>query len=124
MGPFTKEFMHSHDEEPHIERTREIMKKYPEIKKLVGRHPATFFYAFFIVLLQLGIAYILRDQAWWLVLIAAYAVGAFANHGLFVLIHEFTHNMVFKSKLANVWGGIMCDLPNAFPSWTYISRRT
>ena len=68
------------------------------------------------VALQLAIAYILRDQAWWMVLIAAYGVGAFANHALFVLIHEFTHNMVFKSKVANLWGGIMCDLPNAFPS--------
>jgi len=116
MGPFTTEFMHSHEEEPHIARTREIIKKYPEIKKLMGRHPSTFIYALVIVIMQLSIAYILRDQAWWLVLIAAYAIGAFANHGLFVLIHEFTHNMVFKSRLANLWGGIMCDLPNAFPS--------
>jgi len=110
------DFTYSNSEEPHIQRTKDIIRKYPEIKKLMGRHPNTFFYAFFIVALQICIAYILRDQAWWMVLIAAYCVGAFANHGLFVLIHEFTHNMVFKSKIANLWGGIMCDLPNAFPS--------
>lgn len=110
------DFTHSNSEEPHIQRTKDIIRKYPEIKKLMGRHPNTFFYAFFIVALQIGIAYILKDQAWWMVLIAAYGVGAFANHALFVLIHEFTHNMVFKSKIANLWGGIMCDLPNAFPS--------
>ena len=46
----------------------------------------------------------------------AWCVGAFANHALFVLIHECTHNMVFKNRIANLWAGILCDLPNAFPS--------
>lgn len=110
------DFSYSNAEEPHIQRTKDIIKKYPQIKKLMGRHPATFIWAFAIVAAQIGIAYLLRDSSWWMVLIAAYAVGAFANHALFVLIHEFTHNMVFKSKIANLWGGIMCDLPNAFPS--------
>jgi sphingolipid delta-4 desaturase len=62
------------------------------------------------------VAFLLRDQAWWVVLLTAYFVGAFANHALFVLIHEFTHNMVFKSRIANLLGGIMCDFPNGFPS--------
>ncbi len=116
MSDKSLDFKYSNGEEPHIQRTKDIIRKYPEIKKLMGRYPKTFLYAFFVVALQLAIAYILRDQAWWMVLIAAYGVGAFANHALFVLIHEFTHNMVFKSKVANLWGGIMCDLPNAFPS--------
>ena len=116
MSDKSLDFKYSNSEEPHIQRTKDIIRKYPEIKKLMGRYPKTFLYAFFVVALQLAIAYILRDQAWWMVLIAAYGVGAFANHALFVLIHEFTHNMVFKSKVANLWGGIMCDLPNAFPS--------
>jgi len=116
MSGKSLDFTYSNSEEPHIQRTKEIIRKYPEIKKLMGRHPNTFFYAFFVVALQISIAYVLKDQAWWMVLLAAYCVGAFANHALFVLIHEFTHNMVFKSKVANLWGGIMCDLPNAFPS--------
>lgn len=116
MANKSLDFTYSATEEPHIQRTKDIINKYPEIKKLMGRHPATFIYALAIVIFQIGMAYLLRDQAWWLVLIAAYCVGAFANHGLFVLIHEFTHNMVFKGKVANLLGGIMCDLPNAFPS--------
>ena len=110
------DFNYSNTEEPHIQRTKDIIKKYPEIKNLMGRYPQTFIYAFLIVAMQLGIAYLMRDQAWWVVLLMAYAVGAFANHALFVLIHEFSHNMVFKSKVANLWGGIMCDIPNGFPS--------
>ena len=110
------DFTYSNTEEPHIQRTKDIIKKYPEIKNLMGRYPLTFLYAFLIVAGQLLIAYLMRDQAWWMVLIMAYAVGAFANHALFVLIHEFSHNMVFKSRVANLWGGIMCDIPNGFPS--------
>ena len=112
----TIDFQHSSTEEPHIQRTKDIIRKYPEIKKLMGKNPNTFWWALLLVLGQVGIAFLLRDQAWWIVLIAAYMVGAFANHALFVLIHEFTHNMVFKSRIANLWGGIMCDIPNAFPS--------
>ena len=110
------DFHHSESQEPHIKRTKEIIQKYPEIRKLMGRNPNTFFWSLGIVSMQIAIAYLLRQQAWWLVLAAAYCVGAFANHALFVLIHEYTHNMVFKSRIANMWGGIFCDLPNAFPS--------
>ncbi|MGA0283847.1 MAG: fatty acid desaturase [Saprospiraceae bacterium] len=109
-------FVYSQSEEPHIQRTKDIIKAHPEIKQLMGRYPKSFLWAFAIVAAQIFIAYLVRDQSWWMVLIAAYAVGAFANHALFILIHEFSHNMVFKSKIANLWGGIMCDIPNAFPS--------
>ncbi len=109
-------FNFSESPEPHIKRTKEIIKKYPEIKKLMGRNPNTFLYILGIVILQLGIAVVLRDQSWWVILLAAYAIGAFANHALFVLIHECTHNMVFQSRIANMWAGILCDLPNVLPS--------
>ncbi len=112
----TLDFTYSNSEEPHIQRTKAIIKKYPQIKDLMGRYPKTFIYALAIVIAQLGIAYYVKDQSWWMVLIVAYAIGAFANHALFVLIHEFSHNMVFKSKIPNLLGGIMCDIPNAFPS--------
>jgi sphingolipid delta-4 desaturase len=49
-------------------------------------------------------------------LLAAYCVGAFANHALFVLIHECAHNLVFKPKWANLASGILADLPNVVPS--------
>jgi len=109
-------FNFSESPEPHIKRTKEIIKKHPEIKNLMGRNPNTFLYILGIVILQLSIAVVLRDQSWWIILLAAYAIGAFANHALFVLIHECTHNMVFQSRVANMWAGILCDLPNVLPS--------
>jgi sphingolipid delta-4 desaturase len=118
MSHFNLDFNHSHSEEPHIQRTKDIIRKYPEIKQLMGKNPNTFYYAIGVVLFQIAIGVVLATtgQPWWVALITAYLVGAFANHALFVLIHEFTHNMVFKSRVLNLWGGIMCDLPNAFPS--------
>jgi len=109
-------FYHSITEEPHIQRTKEIIKKYPQIKKLMGRNPNTFYYTFGLVLFQLIVAYIVSDKSLWIVAAAAYCIGAFVNHALFVLMHEFTHNMVFKKKVYNLWGGILCDIPNAFPA--------
>jgi len=47
-------------------------------------------------------------------------VGAFANHNMYVVIHEATHNLIFKSRLANRWVVILADLANAIPggnSW-------
>lgn len=118
MSQFTLDFNHSHSEEPHIQRTKDIIKKYPQIKELMGKNPNTFFWAIGVVVFQIAIGCFLSitGQPWWVALIAAYCVGAFANHALFVLIHEFTHNMVFKGRVSNLWGGIICDLPNAFPS--------
>ncbi|MBL7684883.1 MAG: fatty acid desaturase, partial [Deltaproteobacteria bacterium] len=41
---------------------------------------------------------------------------SFANHALFVVIHECTHNLVFKSTLANRWMGMIANFPQFFPS--------
>ena len=111
-----RDFYYSDLPEPHIQRTKDMIKKYPEIKTLMGRNPYTFLFILGVVGLQVIIAWFLRDQAWWMVLLVAYVVGAFANHSLFVLIHECAHNMVFKNKTANIFAGILCDIPNAFPS--------
>lgn len=110
------DFLVSPQAEPHIDRTREMIQKYPEIKNLMGRNPATFAFIIAIVALQLALAVFSSTLAWYWVLVLAYAIGAFANHALFTLIHECAHNLVFKSRIANLWAGILCDLPNAFPS--------
>ena len=116
MGPFTKDYNHSDSAEPHIARTKEIINKYPQIKELMGRNPRTIWYITGIVVFQVVIAGLVSNLAWYWVALAAWCIGAFANHALFVLIHECTHNLVLKSRMGNLWAGILCDLPNAFPS--------
>ena len=53
---------------------------------------------------------------WWIPVVIAYFIGAFANHCLFVLIHECAHNLIFKRKSANILAGIIADFPNLVPS--------
>lgn len=110
------DFHFSPDPEPHKQRTREILQRHPEIRSFIGRNPSSFLLILDIVALQLFLAYILRDQPWWWALIAAYVIGAFANHALFVLIHECSHNLIFKSRAGNILAGILADIPNALPA--------
>lgn len=110
------EYNFSNTAEPHISRTKEILKKYPEIKSLMGRNPQTIYYIILIIVIQVAMAYTVRNWSWPLIALSAWVVGAFTNHASFVLLHECTHNLVFKGRLANMIAGILCDLPNAFPS--------
>src|SRR5688500_15136584 len=102
--------------EPHIGRAKQILTKYPEVRKLFGNTPSSIFYILGVVVFQTAIAYLLRDQAWWVIAIAAWCIGAFANHAMFVMIHDATHNLVFKSTFANRWAGMIANLPIIFPS--------
>lgn len=111
-------FIPSELDQPHPERTREIIKKHPEIAKLMVRNPYTALVLLFVLSLQVGIAAWLgtSGQPWWLAIIIAYAVGAFANHCMYVIIHDATHNLIFKSRDANRMMAILADLPNLFPA--------
>src|SRR6185295_16003728 len=82
--------------EPHLERTRELLAAHPEVRSLFGRDRSTAFWVVAVVALQIALAWVLRGQPWWVVLLAAYAVGALADHALWTLIHDCTHNLVFR----------------------------
>ncbi len=102
--------------EPHKLRTKEIIKEHPEIRNLIGRNPYTFLIILFCVSVQIVLAYFLQDKSWWLVFGAAYLIGAFACHTLFVCIHECAHNLVFKKRYLNTIAGIIANLPMVLPS--------
>ncbi|MCH7755801.1 hypothetical protein IH970_11855 [candidate division KSB1 bacterium] len=55
-------FYSSAEGEPHRQRTKEILKKHPEIRQLIGRNPNTFFFILGLVGLQIYLAYILLFQ--------------------------------------------------------------
>lgn len=111
-----KNFKWSDESEPHKKRTKEIITKHPEIRQLIGRNPYTLLVIMLCVAVQVTLAYFLRDAPWWAIFAAAYAIGAFACHTLFVCIHECAHNLLFKNRTANTWSGILANLPLVFPS--------
>ena len=117
-----REFTHSDRPEPHRARTKQILRQHPEVRELIGKNPMTFWYTVGLVTLQTVLAFLLRDQPWWLVILVAYFVGAVANHALFVVIHECTHRLVWKRRLPNVLTGIFANLPLAFPSYVPFAK--
>ncbi|MBY0413140.1 MAG: fatty acid desaturase [Bdellovibrionales bacterium] len=111
-----RDFIHVDGPNYHIRRRREIIAAHPEVRELYGPYQMSAVYIVLIVASQLAIAYFLRQQAWWLVALVAYVVGAFANHSLYVMIHECTHNVVLKTSLGNKIMGLVCDMPLVLPS--------
>jgi len=109
-------FVFSNASEPHRIRTKEILKQHPHIRKLIGKNPLTIFAIIGLVALQVSLAWAVADQSWWLVVGAAYLIGAFADHALFVMIHECAHKLLFKKPEANRLAGIFANIPQLFPS--------
>ena len=111
-------FYFSNAAQPHTVRSVEMLKKYPQITSLIGRNSGTFVILSALVIFQLAIASYMGRLGfgyWWLALLTAYFVGAFANHPLYAIIHEATHNLIFKNKTANRCCAILADLPNTVP---------
>jgi sphingolipid delta-4 desaturase len=111
-------FFHSELGHPHTGRARAIIKAHPEVRQLMGRNPWTLLIALAVVSLQTALAFLFGKLGfgyWWLSLLVAYGVGAFANHSMYVLIHDAIHNLILPSKSWNKVIAIFADLPNLLP---------
>ncbi len=121
MKPLT-DFIYSSTQEPHRLRTRQILKQSPEIRDLIGKNRSTFLFIIFLVVFQITAAILLARQSWLPIFLAAYFLGAFADHALFVMIHECAHKLIFKNKIANRLAGIFANIPQIFPSSVAFER--
>ncbi len=108
--------------EPHPARTSAILKAHPEVRKLFGRNPATALFIPLILVVQLGTAYLVSDQPWWVIVLAAYTLGAVVNNTCYVIIHEATHSLIFKGRTANILAAIGADLVHVIPSAVTFTR--
>ena len=115
-------FHHSANPEPHRIRTLQILKQYPQVKNLMGKNPLTMFAIVGLVGGMIVLSYIVKDSPWWVVLLVAYGVGAFFNHALFVMIHECSHHLLFKSKTMNYMASILANLPHTVPTAISFAR--
>lgn len=102
--------------EPHLARTRALLKAHPEVRSLFGQERSTALWVVAIVGLQIAVAVALRAQPWWALVLVAYGIGALADHALWTLIHDCTHNLVFKKASRNAWLQILANLPIIFPA--------
>lgn len=109
-------FFESTGPEPHKLRRKQIWSQYSdELKPLLGNNPWSALIVMVMISLQLFISVFVSDMPWWGLLLASYFVGAFLNHGLYVFVHEATHNLIFKNSYLNRMIAIVCDLPLVFP---------
>jgi sphingolipid delta-4 desaturase len=119
---FPHQFLASDSEEPHRGRTRLLLRRHPELRRLIGRNPYTAFLILGCVSLQVVAGYLLRDSPWWLLLLVAFTGGACVSHALWTLIHECSHNLVFSKRTLNTLASITANLPHLLPSAVAFQR--
>lgn len=119
--PGVSDYLVSAGPEPHIGRTKKMLQAHPELRQLFGNQPSTILWTALIVGIQVAFCAWSARFAWdatgliWLAL-SVFFVGATCNHALFVIIHEATHNLIFKGSVANRWAGIFAGLPLVVPA--------
>ena len=91
--------------EPHADRAREILARHPEIRRHFGCNPWSTVLIAALVALQMILATWTHRRPWYIVLLAAYVIGAFATHALLVLVHECVHNLVSERRGVNRLAG-------------------
>jgi sphingolipid delta-4 desaturase len=116
------DFFHSEESEPHRVRTKKMLGEFPHVRDLIGKNPYTMLVILGLVGSMLALAWVLRDQSWWLIFAVAYLYGAFANHALFVMIHECVHLLLFKSRTANRVAGMVANLPHLVPGYASFEK--
>ncbi|XP_028920413.1 sphingolipid delta(4)-desaturase/C4-monooxygenase DES2-like [Ornithorhynchus anatinus] len=104
-------------DQPHTARRREILAKYPEIKRLMGPDPHLKWVVTALVLAQLLACYLVRAAAWKWVFFWAYAVGGPVNHALTLAIHDISHNAAFGNRAPgrNRLFALFANLPVGVP---------
>jgi len=115
-----KEFYWSNEREPHLNRRKQILKKYPEVKTLIGPDIKLALSTVLLVFIQLTSAVFvhkLLDFQFGFVyfILAVYLFGATFTHSLFLAIHEITHNLAFKGQIRNNLLALFANIPIVFP---------
>jgi sphingolipid delta-4 desaturase len=111
----------------HLLRRQAMRKKYPQLQELEKPRPWTIFFVPLIIGIQLGLAYFIKanDLSWSGITALAFCIGAIVDHADWVLMHDFSHNLVFKSDALTYAGEIFCNLPLIAPagiSFLYFHR--
>jgi sphingolipid delta-4 desaturase len=108
-------FVWSNGREPHAQRRREMLQKYPQIKDLYGPCGRTKYVCCALIAIQLSTAYLLRGAPFWAIVMGAYLFGGVLNQALLLAIHELSHNLCFSRPWQNRLFAIFINLPVGVP---------
>ncbi|SDP92380.1 sphingolipid delta-4 desaturase [Mucilaginibacter sp. OK268] len=105
----------------HYLRRVEVLKKHPEVKKLMGYDPWAAVLTLFIVAGQLTFAWAVGiwfphfGQYWWQIILLSYVVGGTMNHWAAMAVHEMAHNLMLKTPAQNKALAIIANIPVLVP---------
>jgi sphingolipid 4-desaturase/C4-monooxygenase len=118
------DFHWEYTDEPHATRRREILAKYPQMKKLFGHDWRISIQFIGTVLTQIFMAYMVRNSSWFELIVLTYVVSGTLNHSLSVGLHELSHNLAFGAHrpLANRILGYVANLPMGVPAFITFKR--
>ncbi|XP_061693420.1 sphingolipid delta(4)-desaturase DES1 isoform X2 [Syngnathoides biaculeatus] len=104
-------------DQPHANRRKEILVKYPQIKSLMGPDLRLKWIVCIMVVIQFLAFYLIKDMDWKWVLFWTYAFGSCINHSMTLAIHEISHNTAFGNNKAmwNRYFGMFANLPIGLP---------
>jgi sphingolipid delta-4 desaturase len=93
-----------------------MLRAHPSLRDYMGAYRPSAVIIVLLVAAQFALAGVAADLPWWGLVLLAYLPGAAIGHALYVMIHEATHNLVFKRVWANKVMGIVANLPTVLPS--------
>jgi len=95
--------------EPHKQRRKEMLEKYPQIQELYGYDPNSKYKVFLCHALQLLTCYLISECSWPVIVLVAYVWGGTINHSLMLAVHELSHELFFSCSLAKylVWNFLL-----------------
>ena len=106
------------DKVDHGQRAKKILREHPEVKKwTTKKNPWSFLLVLLMVGLQTSAAILLRAEPWWVVLLAAFFIGTIVNHCCIALVHEASHDMLFKKRIWNLFSGLLVNVHMLIPSF-------
>ncbi|MEE6473790.1 hypothetical protein FKM82_010172 [Ascaphus truei] len=112
-----EDFEWVYTEQPHADRRKEILAKYPEIKKLMKPDYNLIWIVTLMVITQLTAFYLVKDLEWKWLMFWTYAFGSCVSHSMTLAIHEISHNSAFGNgkPMWNRCFGIFANLPIGLP---------
>jgi sphingolipid delta-4 desaturase len=110
------DYFRSTKSEPHAIRARQLLTAHPDLRALSGHTPTTALWIVALVMIQCAIGVVVADRWWVIWVVCAYVVGATIDHALWVLIHECSHCLVFRSRMANRVLAMIANVPLLVPA--------
>jgi sphingolipid delta-4 desaturase len=100
----------------HRARLAEILRAQPAIRELFGPDPTVALFGAGAAVLQFALAFVAARLPWWGIFLLAAGVGAFVMHAINCVVHECTHNLIFRRASANKVFALLVTLPSLVPS--------